>query len=149
MSLDLGEYVPFGAYSPPWHSIIYVSETSKLDMEWETTWAHVINTTSAKFITFLIRCSETEVGDGNSKAIIKAKDVLWLQVPMIDTESMAIFNCIEQLEKDVLDEPVVPKIAAAMQDLGKQIVVRCIVHDDVSVVELFNDTMKGDHARMG
>ena len=74
----------------------------------------MINATSAEFITFFVRCSETEVGDGNSKAVIKTKDVLWLQVSMIDTESMAIFNCVEQLEEDVLDEAIVPKIAAAM-----------------------------------
>jgi hypothetical protein len=74
----------------------------------------VINATSAEFITIFFRCSETEVGDGNTKTVIKAKDVLWLQVTVIDTESMAIFNCVEQLEEDVLDEAIVSKIAAAM-----------------------------------
>jgi hypothetical protein len=62
---------------------------------------------------------------------------------------MAVFNCVEQLEEDILDESIVPQIAAGMQDLCVEIMVRCIVHNDVSVVELFNDTMQGNHARVG
>ena len=62
---------------------------------------------------------------------------------------MAVFNCIEQLEENVLDEGIVPKIATTMQDLGEEIVVRCIVHDNVGVVALVNDVMESDHARVG
>ena len=62
---------------------------------------------------------------------------------------MAVFHCVEQLEEDVLDETIVRQIAAGMQDLRGEIMVRCIVHNDVSVVELFSNTMQGNHARVG
>ena len=109
----------------------------------------MVNATSAKFIAEPIGCSEAEVGDGDLKTVVEAENVLWLQISMKNTERVAVFNCIEQLEENVLDEDVVPKIATTMQDLGEEIVVRCIVHDDVGVVALVDDAMEGDHARVG
>lgn len=113
------------------------------------TWTHVVDATSAKFIAEPVSCSEAEVGDGDLKTVVEAENVLWLQISMINTEGVAVFHCVEQLEEDVFDETVVPEIATTMQDLGEEIVVRCIVHDDVGVVALFDDAMEGDHTRVG
>jgi hypothetical protein len=68
----------------------------------------VVDATGAKFITELVSCSEAEVGDGDPKAIVEAEDVLWLQVSVVNTERVAVFHCVEQLEEDVLDEGIVP-----------------------------------------
>ena len=62
---------------------------------------------------------------------------------------MAVFHCVEQMEENVLDETIVPQIAAAMQDLCGEIVVRCIVHDNVHVCILLNHAVEGDDARVG
>jgi hypothetical protein len=70
------------------------------------------------------------------------------KISVIDTERMAIFHRIEQLEEDILDETVVPKIAAAMQDLSEQIMVRSVVHDDVGKVAFLHHAVKGNHAWM-
>ena len=72
------------------------------------TWTHVVDATSAKFITEFVSCSEAEVGYCDPKAIVEAEDVLWLQVSVVNTERVAAFHCVEQLEEDVLDESIVP-----------------------------------------
>ena len=113
------------------------------------TWTHVVDATGAKFIAEPVSCGEAEVGDGDLKTVVEAEDILWLQVSMKNTERVAVFHCVEQLEEDVFDESVIPKIATTMQDLREKIVVRCIVHDDVGVITLFDDAMEGDHARVG
>ena len=88
--------------------------------------------------------SETTVCNGHTEAIVEAKDVLGFQIPMIDTQSMAIVNCVEQLKENMM-RSVVSKIATTME---KQIVVLCVVHDDVGVVEVLRDAAEGDNARV-
>jgi len=65
------------------------------------TCTHVVDATSAKFITEFVSCSEAEVGDCYPKAIVEAEDVLWLQISLVNTERVAVFHCVEQLEEDV------------------------------------------------
>lgn len=131
-----------GANSPPWHSasIPKQAEHDKA-YEIELTWAHMIDTTSAKFIADLVCGSKAKVGDSDPEAVIEAENILRLQVSVIDTERVAVLHCVDELQEDVLDKHVVSKIAAAMEDLREQIVVRSVVHDDVSVVALIYNTV--------
>ena len=62
---------------------------------------------------------------------------------------MAVFHCVEQLEENILDEIIVPKIAGIMQNLCGEIIVRCIVHDDVDVGTLLYHAVERDDARVG
>ena len=113
-----------------------------------TTWAHVINATSAKFVAELVCGGKPKISDGNSEAIVIAENVLRLEVSVVNAETVAVFDCIEQLKENVLDERVVPEVTAAVQNLGKEVVVRRVVHDDVCVVSLFYNAMESDHARV-
>ena len=108
----------------------------------------MVDASCPKFITELISCSETKVCDSDPETVIEAEDVLRLQISVIDTERMAIFHRLKQLEEDILDECVVPKIAAAMQDLSEQIMVGSEVHNDVGEVAFLHHAVKGDHAWM-
>lgn len=67
---------------------------------------------------------------------------------MVDSERVAIFNCVKQLKENVLDERVITEIAAAVQDLRKEIVVGSVIHDDVGKIEGFDNTVKSDDSRM-
>ena len=110
----------------------------------------MIHAASAKLVANFLSRSETKICDGHTEAIVEAKDVLGFQIPMINTQSMAIVSCIEQLKENILDETVVSKIATAMENVREQILVRCIVHDDVHVclVEVLHDTVEGDNAQV-
>ena len=53
------------------------------------------------------------------------------------------FNCTEQLQEDVLDEFI---LAALVEDLGEEITILAIVHNDVSEIFPFDDTTVRDNA---
>ena len=57
---------------------------------------------------------------------------------------MAIFNRIEQLQEDVLDEFILAKIPALVEDLGEEVTVLAIVHNDVCEIFVLDDTMEGN-----
>lgn len=57
---------------------------------------------------------------------------------------MAVFNRIEQLQEDVLDEFILAKVPALVEDLGEEVTVLAIVHNDISEIFVLNDTMEGN-----
>ena len=57
---------------------------------------------------------------------------------------MAVFNRIEQLQEDVLDELILAKVPALVEDLGEEVTVLAIVHNDVSEIFAIDDTLEGD-----
>jgi hypothetical protein len=62
---------------------------------------------------------------------------------------MTIFDGIKKLEENVLDEVIVPKVAAVVQYLGEEIAVRSVVHDDVGVAVLLYNPVEGDNVWVG
>jgi len=106
----------------------------------------MVHAPCTKLVTEFISRSKTKVRDSDPETVIEAEDVLRLQISVIDPERMAIFHRFEQLEEDILDEMVISKIAAAMQDLGEQIMVWSVVHDDVRQVAFLHYAVKGNHA---
>jgi hypothetical protein len=71
----------------------------------------MIHAASAALAANFLSRNGTKICNGQTEAIVEAKDVLGFQFPMLDTQSMAIVNCVEQLKGDILDESVVSKIA--------------------------------------
>jgi hypothetical protein len=45
------------------------------------------------------------------------------------------------LEEDSLDEVVVTKVATTVKDLGEEVAITGIIHDNVSVVEILDDAV--------
>ena len=109
----------------------------------------MIDTARSKFLAELLGGGKAKVSDGDSVTAIKAEDVLWLQVPVVDAQRMAILNCIEELQKHMLDEGIVAQVPALVQNLGEQVVVWGVVHYNIGVIPVFDDAMEGDDRRMG
>lgn len=109
----------------------------------------MVNAARPKLFTEFLGRSQTEVSDGDAKAVVKAEDVFGLEVSVVNTEGVTILNAIEHLQEYVLDEVVVTKISTAVEDLREQVVVWSVVHDDVGVTVLFDDSMKGNDVGMG
>ena len=49
----------------------------------------------------------------------------------------------------MLDEGIVAQVPALVQNLGEQVVVWGVVHDNVCVIPVFDDAMEGDDRGMG
>lgn len=101
-----------------------------------------------KLCANLVRRSETKVCDGYPKAIVKAKHVLGLQITVVDAKRMTIFHGVEQLKKNMLYEMVAPQIATVVANLGKEVMVGSVVHNDVGVFVVLDNTMQRDDVRM-
>ena len=106
----------------------------------------MVDAACAKLLTQLVSSREAKIGDGNAKAIVEAENILRLQVTVINTETVTILNCIEQLEEHILNQCVVPEIAAAMQYLCEQVMVRCVVQDNIGAVVILHDTVQSNDA---
>jgi len=63
---------------------------------------------------------------------------------VINTQRVAVFNRIEQLQEDVLDEFILAKIPALVEDLGEEVTVLAVVHNDVCEIFVLDDTMEGN-----
>jgi hypothetical protein len=108
----------------------------------------VIHAACAKLFADFVRRCEAEICEGHPQPPVEAQHVLGLQVAVVNAEGVAILHCVQQLEEDMLDEDVVPEIAAIMEDLCEQITIAGVVHDDVRVVEVLYDPVEGDDVRM-
>jgi hypothetical protein len=67
----------------------------------------VVNASSAKFLTKPLGGRQPKIGDSDTKPVIKTKDILRLQVTMIDTEAVTVLNCAKQLQEHMFDEVVI------------------------------------------
>lgn len=54
----------------------------------------MIDAAGTKFVAKFIGSGKTKVSDSDTQAIVKAKDVFRLQIPMIDTKRVAILDCV-------------------------------------------------------
>ena len=57
----------------------------------------MVHASGAELLAESVSCREAEVGESDAKSIVETQNVFWLQVTMINTERMAIFDCVEQL----------------------------------------------------
>ena len=83
----------------------------------------MIHAACSEFFARLLGGGETKIGDGNFVATVETKDILGLQVTVINAQGMAVIHCVNKLEEDVLEELVIPKIPTLMQDLAEQVIV--------------------------
>lgn len=109
------------------------------------TWAHVVDAACAELGAHTLRGCKPEVGDSKAKTSVKAEDVLGLQVAVINIQGVAIFNRIEQLKENLLDEGVIAEIAPLVQNLSEKVAVGTVVHDDESVLVVLDYPMKSDN----
>ena len=62
---------------------------------------------------------------------------------------MAVFNRIEQLQEDVLDEFILAKVPALVEDLSEEVTVLAIVHNDICEIFVLNNTMERNDVWVG
>jgi len=105
----------------------------------------MINASSTKLLAQFIGSCEAKISYGDAVAIIKAENVLWLQVAMVDAKAVAILNCVKQLQKYMPDQDVVAEVAAVVENLREQVVVRSIVQNDIGAVTFLNHAVESDH----
>ena len=100
----------------------------------ERTWAHVVDTTSPELRAHPLRGSQTKVRDSEAKSIVKAENVLRLQIAVVDAAIVTPLDGIYQLKEHVANALTVSQERPFVKNLSKKIPARCEIHDDVRVL---------------
>jgi len=66
--------------------------------------------------------------------MIGDQNVLWLEIPVVDSQRMAKLNRIQNLQEGMLGKGVVSHEMASFCDIGKQISLRAEFDDNKSAV---------------
>lgn len=65
---------------------------------------------------------EAEVGNRDSKTIVKAHHVLGLQVAMVDSVIVTVLNAVDELQEHFANDGVLAKIPTLVKDLMEEVV---------------------------
>lgn len=61
---------------------------------------------------------------------------------------MAILDGVEELKENMFYEVVPPQVTTVVKNLGEEVVVGSVVHNDIGVFVVFNNTMQRNDVRM-
>lgn len=106
----------------------------------------MVDATGAKLFTEPLSGRQPKISDCDTQPVIEAQHILRLQVAMINTEIMTVLDCVKQLQENMLDEVIIAQITTAVQDLPEQVSIAGVLHDDVRMIVLLDNPMKGSDA---
>jgi hypothetical protein len=82
---------------------------------------------------------ESKIGELAGHALVGDQDVLRLEVPVVDSNRVAVFHGIQDLKESTLGQSIVAYILALLGDVGEQITFRAVLDDDVGAVNGVHD----------
>lgn len=92
---------------------------------------------------------ESKVGQLAGHALVGDQDVLRLQVPVVDSNGVAILYGIQNLEKGPLRKSVVSNVLALLRDIGEEVTFRAVLNDHIGAVRGIHDLYQGNHIGVG
>jgi hypothetical protein len=82
----------------------------------------------------VVRGRQAKVSELASHTLVRDEDVLRLQVPVVDSNGMAVLHGIQNLEESILGQDIVSGKLASFCDVGKQVAFRAVLDDYVSAI---------------
>lgn len=77
--------------------------------------------------------------------MVSNQDVFRLEIPVVDSNGMAVFHGIQDLEKSPLGKGIIPNILAALRDVGEEIAFWAILNHDVRAVGGIHNLDQGNN----
>lgn len=96
----------------------------------------------------MISSGQSKISELASHALVGDQDILWLQVPVVDSNRVAVFNSIQDLEESTLSPVIVTNEFALLSDVGEQVTFRAVLHDNVCAVRSIHNLDQGNNVRM-
>lgn len=93
--------------------------------------------------------SEAKVGKLAGHSLVSHQNVLRFQVPVVDSNRMAVLHGIQDLEEGALGKRIIANILALLGDVGKQITFRAVFDDNVCAVRGVHDFYQRDNVGVG
>ena len=109
---------------------------------------HVEGRSTPKVVRLNLARRESKVGEEKRLSSRCDEDVLWLEVSVVDAQTMAVVDGVNQLEEDRGDEPVVAEVAVLLGDHRKQVARRDVVEHDIDDRGCLDDPAESDHVRV-
>lgn len=106
---------------------------------------HVKSRATTEIRGISIRRCEAKVCQFNSHAAICDEDVFGLQIAVIDPNGVAIFDGIQNLQKNALCKRIVTRVESPIGDVDKKVTVRTVLEDYKRAVGIVQDPVDRDH----
>lgn len=88
---------------------------------------------------------KSKVGQLNGHSFVGYQDVFWLQVPVVDSNGMAIFNGIKYLEKSPPGKSIITDVLSPFGDIGKEIALRTVLNDHIGAIRRVHYLYQGNN----
>jgi len=88
---------------------------------------------------------ESEVCKLASHALVSDENILRLQVPVVDSNGMAVLHGIQDLEESPFRKCIIACVLALLSDVGEQITFWAVLHNDIGAVRGIHDSDKRNH----
>lgn len=88
---------------------------------------------------------KSKVGQFNGHSFVCHQDVFWLQVPVVDSNGMAIFNGIKDLKKSPPGKSIVTDVFPSFGDIGKEIALRAVLNDHIRAIRRVHYLYQGNN----
>jgi len=100
---------------------------------------HVKCGTAAKIRSEALSGGQTKVRKLDLQTAVAHKNVLGLQVAMVDAQRMAVLDGADKLQKHSLCHIVVADISAMLGDVCKEVPLRTVLHNNVGAIRRLQD----------
>jgi hypothetical protein len=100
----------------------------------EFTWRHVKRGAAAKIGSYAICGCQAKIGEFDCVAMVGDQNVLWLQVPMVNSNGMAKANSVQNLQKSMLGQRIVANEAPSFRNVREQVAFRTKLDDHKGAV---------------
>lgn len=82
----------------------------------------------------MVGSGKSKVGQFAGHSLVSDENVFWLQVPVVDSNRVAVFHGIQDLEESALGHGIVTNVLALLGDVGEQVTFWAVFNDNVCAV---------------
>lgn len=93
--------------------------------------------------------SKAKVGQLAGHALVSHQNVLRLEVPVVDSNGVAVLDGIQDLEEGPLGKSIITNKLALFGDVGEQVTFGAVLNDNVGAVRGVHDLYQGNNIGMG
>lgn len=99
-------------------------------------------------IRYGVHCSEPKVREKDVLTRIGHKDVLWLQVPVVDPQTVAVCGGVQNLQKGFAGQNIITYVSSLVGDATEKVSLRTIFEHHVDAVRVIHNFEHGDYVGM-
>ena len=82
----------------------------------------------------MVSGGQSKIGEFAGHSLVSHQNVLRLEVPVVDSNGVAVLNGIQDLEESPLGKGIITNVLALFGDVGEQVTLWAILNDNVCAV---------------